>query len=624
MASQRWFVEIAGSEQGPLDTAGIRYLLDNGRVTMDTRVRRESDHLRMVVGDIPGVRSAEATFDPSAPASELFDGMEPEPAPAASRAPAVAAASPASAPSQFDPSAKPEDLFENFTSTPSGTRRSAEAPPRPPPRPLPSRTPATRDEERAQSYLAAANPFVKRPVGARQVEALLDAPPWQRLWPLAALTLLLGWIIGGFLSFERMYGSDDVLPILLLAVGGVPLACAAMLHYLQPRRIPVGTAIGVALFTAIAGIFLLLCLQFLAAVAAHSTRGYVGRGGAVLGMFAIIGHLYALTESANIAARWVGFVFGVGLFEEMTKLLPLVMLVLWRSDRHLSVHAFLFAGFASGIGFGVAEAFYGYVPWYGNHGLDSNIIRWYSAVPSHAIYTTVCAAFLWHLADNLEHSEGFWERAMVVAMAAGVMAVVHGTYNTVCSIGIIPALLMELVSFALLVWAVNWVSRDATEPQGTTPTPWLAHLIPQRNLGVGLGVAAVLLVGAGLLSSPREAVETDMLRTSLPAEFRPYVEGVVVTRNTDGEAWSVPLAVRFQIDPTEGIVGYFRNSGDAPITALTVDCRSPGGEHELVDLGKLEAGEEARIDSDDGWTFAPGEKITVTVNDRNIIRIKLP
>lgn len=629
MAAQQWFVEVDGIEQGPLSANDLRTWSQSGRLTGSSRLRLAGRDRPLFARDVPGLLPPEpvasSTFDPSAPASELFEQHEAPPVPVPRIEPEVFPE--AGNQTAIDASAKPEDLFENYTPVvpagASGVRRSAQVQLRPLPPPLASREPATRDEERAQAYLATVRPMVK--VGSvRQVEPPLDQPQWRNLWPLAAMCLGLGWIVGGFLSFDRMYGAQDTLPVFILAFGAVPFACLAMLHYLRPRQVPVGTAIAVAVFTAIAGIFLLLTLQWLAAAAAHNHRGYVGRGGAVLAIFSMIGTLYDLTNSANIALRWVGFVFGVGLLEEMTKLLPLVMLVIWRSDRHLSVHAFLFAGFASGIGFGVGEAFYGYVPWNGNHGLDANIIRWYSAVPSHAIYTTVCAAFLWYQADNLEHADGFWERALVVAMAAGLMAVVHGTYNTVCSLGIIPALVMEVISFVILIRVANWISRDATEPHGSAPTPWLAHLLPTRTVGIGLALGAVLLVGAGLLSSSREAVLPDLIRSALPERARPYVDGVTVTHDQDGQKFAVPLQIRFVFDVDSGIVAHFRNQGEVPFTGLSVECHGTAGEHDTFDLGSLAAGEKTLIDPDSGWSFIPGESLTITVNDLHILRIRLP
>lgn len=637
MAAQQWFVEVDGGEIGPLGAGELRSWARDGRLTWSTRLRLEGRTGSLCAREIPGLLpaepAAEARFDPSAPASELFEDHRASATPAPRIEPEVFAE--AGGPAIIDPAARPEELFENYQPSAggSGARRSAQAPPRPPPRPLPPRPvePPTREQARAQAaqwaqsaQSAAATPMgqTTRMIGARLIEAPLAQPRWQDLWPLATLCLVLGWIVGGFLSFGRMYGANDALPVFVLALGGVPLACAAMLHYLRPRQVPVATAIGVALFTAIAGIILLLILQFLAAVAAHSTRG-VGRGGAVLALLAIIGVLYDLTNSEHLLQRWIGFVFGVGLLEEMTKLLPLVALVVWRSDRRMSVHGFLFVGFASGLGFGIGEAFYGYAPWNGNHGLDANIIRWYSAVPSHALYTTVCAAFLWKLADHVEHADGFWARTAVVALAAAVMALVHGTYNTVCSFGIGFALVMEVLSFVLLVWAVAWVTRDATEPRESLATPWLPRVFQARTQAVGLACAAVLLVGAGLMSSSRDAVLPDLLRSALPENFRPYIDGVTIEKNTDQEPFAVPLRLRIAFDPDSGMVAHFHNQGSEAFSALSVACRNGQGGHETIDLGPLAAEGDARIDSD-SWAFAPGDSLTITVDDRHIIRVRLP
>lgn len=631
MAAQQWFVEVDGVVEGPLTANDLRAWARSGRLTWSTRLRLEGREGWMCARDIPGLLPAETLaesgFDPAAPASDLFEDYQRSTATPVSLDPeAVVAAGGASA---LDPSARPEELFDNYPSPAagSGVRRSAQAPPRPPPRPLSPRSvePPSRDEARAQAVLALNRAQLApstRTIGARLIEAPLDLPRWQNLWPLATLCLLLGWIVGGFFSFDRMYGSSDVLPVCLLALGGVPLACAAMLYYLRPKQVPLGSAIGVALFTAIAGIILLLVLQFLAAVAAHSSSG-VGRGGALFALLALIGHLYDMTNSDHLVQRWIGFVFGVGLLEEMTKLLPLSALVVWRSDRQMSVHSFLFVGFASGLGFGIGEAFYGYAPWNGNHGLDANIIRWYSAVPSHALYTTVCAAFLWKMADHVEHAEGFWERALFVALAAAVMAVVHGTYNTVCSLGIVPSLVMEVLSFALLVWIVAWVTRDSTEPRESVATPWLGRVLQVRTQGIGLACAAVLLVGAGLLSSSRDDVLPDLIRSSLPQAFRPYIEGVAITHTTDKEPFPVPLQLEIIFDADLGMIAHFHNQGSEAFSALSVDCRNGEGEHDTFDLGPLPAGEEATL-SDDDWSFAPGDALTITVNDRNIIRVRLP
>lgn len=627
MGAQQWFVCGDEGEQGPLNSNQLREWARTGRLTWGSRLRLEGSD-RVIHGrDIAGLLPAESVALPDLTPPGSVSGVSsaapvalPDitlPAPATTPEPLPSSGLPALPPvtstSSFDPGAKPEALFENYEAKPAGgtsaVRRSASLAPRP-------IDPATR------TLAKPGTATVTRTIGARLIEKTLDQPRWPNLWPLVVLTLVLGWIVGGFFSFERMYGVGDSFPVFVLALGAVPMACAAMLHYLRPRQVPVGAAIGVALFTAIVGIVMLLILQSLAEMAAN-TRTY-GRGGALMGVLKIIGVLYQLIYSDNVVQRWIGFVFGVGLCEEMIKLLPLVMMVIWRSDRHLSVHGFLFLGFASGLGFGIGEAYYGYAPWNGNYGLDANIIRWYSAVPSHAIYTTVCAAFLWKMGDQLEHAEGFWERGMVVAMAAGLMAVVHGTYNTVCSIGIIPALFMEVVSFVLLVLAVRWVSQDAIEPKGTTATPWMQRLFPARNLAIGTVFAAVLLLGAGALSSHRDDVMPDILRKEVPKEYLPYVDGVTLDLDHQGQPFPVPLQVRFVIDVDNGIVADIRNLGGEAFTAVTVDIINAEGGSGHIELGELAAGAETRIDLKRGWTLQPGEHLVFAVDGHPSFRVRMP
>ncbi len=514
-------------------------------------------------------------LDPSAPAAELFASYDPPVAPDT-----VVAVAGVSAPVAF------------------GIEESA-------PRPA-----SVRLAQRPLMKVSTANAKPKKPA---EVAYLLETPPWSGLWPLALLTLVFGWIGGGFLAFERLYAPDSVLPALLLALGGAPVALAAFVHYLRPQRIPLGTAIGVALFTAVIGIVLLLLLQTVADVAAHArVRG--GRGSFIWAILFAIGSAYDAIHSDQMVIRWLGFVFGVGLFEEATKLLPLVALIIWRSDRHLSVHSFLCLGFISGLGFGIGEAIYGYAPWNGVYGVGDNIIRWYSAVPSHAIYTTVCAAFLWRQADHLEHADGFWERALVIALAVGLMAVVHGTYNTVCSLGVVAALLMEVVSFVMLIWAVRWITVDATEPPGHPPSTWVLALAHPSPMRVAIAASALLLLVAMGLGGSREAVLPAILRSELPSVMRPYVDGVTIERAADGAALGIPLTVAFRFNQERlELVGHFTNRAPQTLRGLVVTCRENAEDQPgtVIELGELAAGAAVEIDDDRGWTFAPGEHVTL-------------
>ncbi len=76
---------------------------------------------------------------------------------------------------------------------------------------------------------------------------------------------------------------------------------------IHPERTMWKRALGYAFFTAFIGIPLLLLVQ----------------------TWPFIRTLYAGTSSASIEAQLFGFIFGVGVFEEMTKAAPLLIFILW-------------------------------------------------------------------------------------------------------------------------------------------------------------------------------------------------------------------------------------------------------------------------------------------------------
>lgn len=91
-------------------------------------------------------------------------------------------------------------------------------------------------------------------------------------------------------------------------------------------------AVGYALFTAFIGITLEGLVQILP----------VARS------------IFAGTQSSHFVARAFGFVFGVGVFEEACKALPLLIFGL-RKQRISSIRDGVFLGFMSGLGFAAAE-----------------------------------------------------------------------------------------------------------------------------------------------------------------------------------------------------------------------------------------------------------------------------
>jgi protease PrsW len=65
-------------------------------------------------------------------------------------------------------------------------------------------------------------------------------------------------------------------------------------------------------------------------------------------------YLYNLIESKNILAKYVGFVFGVGILEEVIKAIPLYYLIR-KTKEPLIPQTLVFYGLMSGVGFGVFE-----------------------------------------------------------------------------------------------------------------------------------------------------------------------------------------------------------------------------------------------------------------------------
>ena len=219
-----------------------------------------------------------------------------------------------------------------------------------------------------------------------------------------------------------------------------------------------------------------------------------------------------------------------------------------------------------------------------------------------------------------------------MAIAVGVMAVVHGTYDTVCTLGVTAALVMEALSFALLIWAVRWVSVDATEPPGQQPTPWAATLAKPWPVRIAVAAAGLLLVAAMALGSSRDEVMPAIMSARLPEAARPYIDGVTLERADDGKALAIPLTVRFLINvERQEIVGRFTNRGTADLAKVVVTCHAVD-HRQVVDedagkeiaLGDISAGKSVEIDDDHGWTFAPGEQVTIRAEGYPAQRLTLP
>lgn len=437
-------------------------------------------------------------------------------------------------------------------------------------------------------------------------------PRWRDLWPLTVLILGLGWIGGGILGADRGYKAGNESIVFLLALGSLPAAVVAFLYWLRPRHAPIGTGIGCAAFTGIAGVLLLLGLQTAANVTAGSRVRVYGRAGIIFFLLSLIGWAYALTWSESIGARWVGFVFGVGLCEEMVKLLPLAFLLHRAVHRHLGLHGFMFLGYASGLGFGITEALYQYNPWNEMTGAGDNLIRWLAVVPTHGLYTAGCASVLWKMSDHLTTAEFWLGKVFVIALASLGMALIHGTYNTLCSLGTTVAIIMDGVSLILLCWWTRSCTENETDPAESPADDHATAWCQPKVLGTTLGAASLVLL-LGLV------VTTDAIsaaRSHVAPAYAAFFDG---RRLACVEDAACPLEIHIRYDDDYGIlVGSLRNAGDHDIEDLVVTIRTADGEDgNQVQRSRLPMGTDSAIDVQDEWFFDPGESIAARWRDQD-------
>jgi RsiW-degrading membrane proteinase PrsW (M82 family) len=139
-----------------------------------------------------------------------------------------------------------------------------------------------------------------------------------------------------------------------------------------------------------------------------------------------ISHIYSLTESDLIIERLMGYIFGVGFFEELIKLLPIYFIAKY-SKEPLIPQTLVFYGLISGTGFGASEGVLYQI------GLNSkldynssffmNIARLTSLPFLHSVWTGISAYFISFA--NLYPKF----RISLYFLGLGIPSILHGTYN---------------------------------------------------------------------------------------------------------------------------------------------------------------------------------------------------
>jgi RsiW-degrading membrane proteinase PrsW (M82 family) len=218
------------------------------------------------------------------------------------------------------------------------------------------------------------------------------------------------------------------------------------------------------LFTGTVGIVLLLVAQFLAAL----TQGHVLISGnpVILIIYYVayaIGFSYraAFDPDMGFAASFFGFTFGVGLCEEVCKALPLIFY--YRTTERPNWRTACAWGFASGVGFGVAEAILYAHRYNGINTAGIYVVRFVSCVALHAIWSTSSALFIHRYRSLLEGHLAWHDYIPRVLVLVAVPMVLHGLYDTALKSQLNSvALVAALASFGWFAWCIEraWANAD--------------------------------------------------------------------------------------------------------------------------------------------------------------------
>jgi RsiW-degrading membrane proteinase PrsW (M82 family) len=168
--------------------------------------------------------------------------------------------------------------------------------------------------------------------------------------------------------------------------------------------------------------------------------------------------LYNFTESHSFIVRLIGFIFGVGLLEEVVKAIPLLLIV-WRTKEPYIPQSLVFYGLMSGIAFGVFEGVQYQMMI--NVQLDyanaffMNVARLTSLPFLHAVWTAIAGYFIAFARLYPKY------RLSLYFLAIGIPSVIHGLYDTLGwnILGLLLMLMSVVLLMAYLKQGINYQSK---------------------------------------------------------------------------------------------------------------------------------------------------------------------
>ena len=289
---------------------------------------------------------------------------------------------------------------------------------------------------------------------------ILPAFATKRLVPLVVCCVGFGWMSNWFIP-PRFFIQVPFIPIAMLAVPSLMLAVLACAYFIRPAVFPRKQALLALVFTMLIGIAILLGFYRIADASLGMQIKGPPKIAALMVILKFIGWSVKVTESVNLGEKFLGYIVGVGLCEELTKMLPLLFLLPWKESHRKTIgyRSFLMIGFFSGLGFGIGEAILRYSPWGLSHVQEAsgNVLRWFACVPSHAIWTVIDAAFLWMLAPFLIMAKNIYQRLGLCALAVLAAAVLHGTYDVLCG-STLRGIILNGFAILLMCFVVRFVA----------------------------------------------------------------------------------------------------------------------------------------------------------------------
>jgi RsiW-degrading membrane proteinase PrsW (M82 family) len=192
-------------------------------------------------------------------------------------------------------------------------------------------------------------------------------------------------------------------------------------------------------FTATLGVGMLLMIQYFGACTC-------------IGLW----YIAALHPNAPFGPSLLGFVFGVGVCEEIIKCIP-VLWVLHKRSGLVGWRECCLIGMASGAGFGISEGIHYCANYYnGLVGLDIYLVRFLSSCGIHVVLSGACGIMIFrkqkHLSDWLDPWD--WVMTMTAIMLAPIF--LHGLFDALLKQKMDAAAVgVWVASFALLAWLIT-------------------------------------------------------------------------------------------------------------------------------------------------------------------------